>query len=91
MLGIAQYASKSTQPAPKQINNPVKEFKMINGSRKHQVIAAQNEWENISTYTDMVRNETIEEIAKEIETKFFLPFGKDTVQSFAIFIRGLKA
>ena len=63
---------------------------MINGSRKHQVIAAQNEWENISTYTDMVRNETIEEIAKELESKFNLPFGRDTVQSFAQYIRGMK-
>jgi hypothetical protein len=89
-LGIAQYASKSTQPAPKRINNPVKEYKMINGSRKHQIIAAKNEWDNISSYTDMVRNETIEEIAQELETKFCLPFGKDTVQSFTAYVRKMK-
>lgn len=63
---------------------------MINGSRKHQVIAAQSEWENISSYTDMVRNETIEEIAQEFETKFNLPFGRDTVQSFTAFVRNMK-
>lgn len=63
---------------------------MINGSRKHQIIAAQNEWENISSYTDMVRNETIEEIAQEFEAKFNLPFGRDTVQSFTAFVRAMK-
>jgi len=63
---------------------------MINGSRKHQIIAAQNEWENISSYTDMVRNETIEEIANDLEKKFIKPFGRDTVASFAAYIRGMK-
>ena len=29
-------------------------------------------------------------IAKELETKFNLPFGRDTVQSFTAFIRGMK-
>ena len=36
-----------------------------------------------------VRNDTIEEIATELE-RFTWAFGKDTVDSFTIFIRGMK-
>ena len=35
------------------------------------------------------RNMVIEEVAQEIE-KFTFAFGVDTVQSFAVFVRGLK-
>lgn len=35
-----------------------------------------------------VRNDVIEEVAKEIEK--FTAFGTDTVQSFAVYIRGMK-
>jgi hypothetical protein len=36
------------------------------------------------------RNAVLEEVAVELETKFTLPFGRDTVQSFAQYIRGMK-
>ena len=36
------------------------------------------------------RNEVLEEVAKELETKFTGPFGRDTVQSFATFVRSMK-
>jgi hypothetical protein len=36
------------------------------------------------------RNEVLEEMAVELETKFTLPFGRDTVASFAAFVRGMK-
>ena len=35
-----------------------------------------------------MRNDVIEEVAKEIER--FTAFGQDTVQSFAVYIRGMK-
>lgn len=35
------------------------------------------------------RNDVIEEVAKEIE-KFTFPFGVNTVDSFAAFVRGMK-
>ena len=41
------------------------------------------------TFHQVVRNETIEEIAREFET--LLPaFGVDTVSSFQIFVRAMK-
>ena len=36
------------------------------------------------------RNDTLEEVAVELETKFTGPFGRDTVQSFVAYIRGMK-
>jgi hypothetical protein len=36
------------------------------------------------------RNEVLEEVAVELETKFTGPFGRDTVASFAAFVRGMK-
>lgn len=52
----------------------------LQGSRKHQIIryAETNE-----------RNEVIEEVAQHIE-KCTLAFGKDTIQSFTVYIRGMK-
>ena len=38
--------------------------------------------------TGHMRNDVIEEVAKEIEK--FTVFGQDTVQSFAVYIRGMK-
>jgi hypothetical protein len=32
----------------------------------------------------------LEEVATELETKFTGPFGRDTVASFAIFVRRMK-
>jgi len=52
----------------------------LQGSRKHQIIRyAENN----------ARNEVIEEVAKEID-QFTGAFGRDTVQSFAAFVRGMK-
>ena len=41
------------------------------------------------TFHQVVRNETIEEIAREFET-FTHAFGVDTVASFQIFVRAMK-
>ena len=38
--------------------------------------------------TGHMRNDVIEEVAKEMEK--FAAFGQDTVQSFAVYIRGMK-
>jgi len=52
----------------------------LQGSRKHQIMRyAENN----------ARNEVIEEDAKELD-KFAGAFGRDTVQSFAAFVRGMK-
>lgn len=53
----------------------------LQGSRKHQIMRYAENAE---------RNAVIEEVAKELETKFTGPFGRDTVQSFAMYIRGMK-
>jgi hypothetical protein len=52
----------------------------MQGSRKHQIMRFAENAE---------RNAVIEEIAQELD-KFFGPFGRDTVQSFAAFVRGMK-
>ena len=36
------------------------------------------------------RNDTLEEVAVELETKFTGAFGCDTVASFAVFVRRMK-
>ena len=52
----------------------------LQGSRKYQIMRyAENN----------ARNEVIEEVAQHIE-KCTLAFGKDTIQSFTVYIRGLK-
>jgi hypothetical protein len=52
----------------------------LQGSRKHQIIR----------YAETnARNEVIEEVAQHIE-KFALAFGKDTIQSFTAYVRGMK-
>ena len=52
----------------------------LQGSRKHQIMRyAENN----------ARNEVIEEVAKELD-QFAGAFGRDTVQSFAAFVRGMK-
>ena len=45
---------------------------------------------DINPYTTKIRNQTIEEVAREIEVMFRQPFGKDTLDSFAAYIRRLK-
>ena len=36
------------------------------------------------------RNEVLEEVAAHLEHKFAVPFGADTIASFAAYIRGMK-
>jgi hypothetical protein len=52
----------------------------LQGSRKHQILRYVE---------NNARNEVIEEVAQHIE-KCNLAFGRDTVQSFAAFVRGMK-
>jgi hypothetical protein len=52
----------------------------LQGSRKHQIMRYAENAE---------RNAVIEEVAQELD-KFSGPFGRDTVQSFAAFVRGMK-
>jgi len=40
------------------------------------------------TFKQVVRNETLEEVAKEIEK--MTAFGNDTIASFAVYIRSMK-
>ena len=46
---------------------------------------------NLNRELELYRNEILEEVAHELEHKFALPFGTDTVASFASYIRGLKS
>jgi len=52
----------------------------LQGSRKHQIMRFAENAE---------RNAVIEEVAQELD-KFAGPFGRDTVQSFAAYVRGMK-
>jgi hypothetical protein len=52
----------------------------LQGSRKHQIMRYVE---------NNARNEVIEEVAKELD-KFAGAFGRDTVQSFAAYVRGMK-
>ena len=53
----------------------------LQGSRKHQIMRYAENAE---------RNAVIEEIAQHLETEFTGPFGRSTVESFSMYIRGLK-
>ena len=55
------------------------------GWRKRQMVTTQVVRNEI---IEKIRNETIEEVAKEIE-KFDM-FGKDTISSFTVVIRNMK-
>jgi len=52
----------------------------LQGSRKHQIMRYVE---------NNARNDVIEEVAKELD-QFAGAFGRDTVQSFAAFVRGMK-
>jgi hypothetical protein len=52
----------------------------LQGSRKHQIMRYVENKE---------RNDVIEEVAKELD-QFAGAFGRDTVQSFAAFVRNMK-
>ena len=46
-------------------------------------------YDNVKEFGKQVRNETIDEVAAELE-KFCWVFGGDTVDSFVKFVKGLK-
>jgi hypothetical protein len=53
------------------------------GWRKRQMVKAQ-----INEVSEKIRNDTLEEVAKEIEK--MKAFGQDTTGSFAVYIRSMK-
>ena len=59
------------------------------GWRKKQ-IAHMDVHSHPAEFVHLHRNDVLEEVARELETKFNLPFGMDTVASFAVFVRGMK-
>jgi len=64
-------------------------LKQGSGNRKRQ-IAHMDVHSHPAEFVHLHRNDTIEEVAKELETKFTGAFGRDTVQSFVAYIRGMK-
>ena len=46
---------------------------------------------SLNTEMERYRNEVIEEVANRIEQEFTVPFGTDTISSFATYIRGMKS
>jgi hypothetical protein len=56
--------------------------------RKKQ-IAHMDVHSHPAEFVHLHRNDTLEEVAREIE-QFAGPFGRDTVQSFAALVRGMK-
>ena len=53
------------------------------GWRKRQMIERQ-----LDPITSKIRNDTLEEVAKEVNN--FKAFEKDTMASFAAYVRGMK-
>ena len=58
------------------------------GNRKRQ-IAHMDVHSHPAEFVHLHRNDTLEEVAREIE-EFTGPFGRATVQSFAALVRGMK-
>ena len=46
-------------------------------------------YDTVKDFAKQVRNETLDEVVTELQ-RFTFAFGVDTVDSFAIFIKGLK-
>ena len=65
------------------------QWEHTSGWRKKQV-AHMDVHSHPAEFVHLHRNDTLEEVAVELETKFTLPFGRDTVQSFVAYIRGMK-
>jgi hypothetical protein len=59
------------------------------GNRKRQ-IAHMDMHSHPAEFVHLHRNDTLEEVAVELENKFTQPFGRDTVQSFVAYIRSMK-
>ena len=67
-------------------------FEMIEqaeGWRKRQIANQVELSMELDPYREKVRNQTIEEVARALEA-FHIPFGQDTINSFATFIREMK-
>ena len=64
------------------------QWEHTSGWRKKQ-IAHMDMHSHPAEFVHLHRNDTLEEVAREIE-KFAGPFGRDTVQSFAALVRGMK-
>jgi len=60
----------------------------IGGWRKKQIQEVNIAFD--MAYANHIRNAFLEEIADDLEKKFTGPFGRDTVASFAAYIRGMK-
>jgi hypothetical protein len=64
------------------------QWEHTSGWRKKQ-IAHMDMHSHPAEFVHLHRNDTLEEVAREIE-QFAGPFGRDTVQSFAALVRGMK-
>ena len=53
------------------------------GWRKRQMVKSQ-----INEVSQKIRNDTIDEVAKEVEK--MTAFGQDTISSFSVYIRSMK-
>ena len=45
---------------------------------------------NLDRELEVYRNEVLEEVASTLEQEFIIPFGQDTIASFAVYIREMK-
>ena len=77
---IEEHASDPNKWVLRKPKHDFNDSEMAMGWRKRQMIVHQLE--------NTVRNDTIEEVAKEIEK--MKAFGPDTIASFAIYIREMK-
>jgi len=67
------------------------QWQHTSGWRKRQIMRQiEQDFSDIDDANNRKRNFALEEVAVELETKFTLPFGRDTVQSFAKYIRSMK-
>ena len=73
----------------RQIERDFAAIDEANNIRKKQ-IAHMDVHSHPAEFVHLHRNDTLEEVAVELETKFTMPFGRDTVQSFVAYIRGMK-
>ena len=53
------------------------------GWRKRQMVRSQ-----INEVSEKIRNDTIDEVAKEVDN--MTAFGQDTISSFSVYIRSMK-
>lgn len=61
--------------------------RIATGWRKRQIEEIEKDFD--IEYEKMKRNEVLEEVARALE-EFNIPFGQDTINSFATFIRDMK-